>query len=133
MPDPGEDEAVVRRLVLEILEQRGYSVLEASGPEEALALAGARGNEVDLVLTDVVMPAMNGRELAERLAPLCPRAGVLYMSGHTEEAGVRRGALDPGRSFIQKPFTVEGLARAVREALDARVAELSLPVGATGN
>ncbi|HLF84940.1 MAG TPA: PAS domain S-box protein, partial [Blastocatellia bacterium] len=114
-----EDETAVRELAARVLRDRGYCVLEASDPSEALrAIAGA--DEVQLLVTDVVMPQMSGRDLAEHLAPLRPDMRVLYVSGYTDRAIVHHGVLDEGTPFLQKPFTAEALVRKVREVLDAR-------------
>ena len=91
--------------------------MAASGAE-ALALAERHEGPIHLLLTDVVMPEMNGRELARHLASLRPEVRVLYMSGYADEAIARHGVLDPGTAFLQKPFTPDGLARKVREVLD---------------
>jgi CheY-like chemotaxis protein len=96
-----------------------YLVVASNGGE-ALLLCERRGRDVDLLLTDVVMPGLDGRALAERLAPLCPAAKVLYMSGYTDDVIAHRGVIDAGTHFIAKPFTVDGLTRAVRSALDDR-------------
>ncbi|HWN08425.1 MAG TPA: ATP-binding protein [Pyrinomonadaceae bacterium] len=114
-----EDEAVVRDMAMEILVECGYSVLEAKDGAEALQLARQHAGEIHLMLTDVVMPRMSGRELAEQLALFRPEVKVLYMSGYTDDAIVHHGVLDEGTAFIGKPFTMEALAKKVRETLDA--------------
>jgi nitrogen-specific signal transduction histidine kinase/CheY-like chemotaxis protein len=119
-----EDEDQVRRIVQEILEQQGYDVLTAANGEEALRLAEVHGSKIHLLLTDLVMPQMSGRELAEELTTLQPKLKVLYMSGYTDDAIVRHGLLDASLSFIQKPFDVATAARKVREVLDSRVEQL---------
>jgi PAS domain S-box-containing protein len=113
-----EDEEAVCSLIRGVLESRGYEVLEAKGAHEALEIGERRKKHINLLLTDVVMPQMSGRELAEHLAPLRPETKVLYMSGYTDHAVVQHGRLDPGTNFLQKPFTPDGLARKVREVLD---------------
>ena len=125
-PSPGtetvllaEDEEVVRRLAREILSGNGYKVLEAGNGREALLLSEAHRGEIHLLLTDVVMPKMSGRELTERIRPLRPDLRILYMSGYTDDAILRHGVLEDGIPFLQKPFTPEGLARKVREVLDS--------------
>jgi two-component system, cell cycle sensor histidine kinase and response regulator CckA len=112
-----EDEGAVRRLTRELLEMQGYTVLEAAGGEEALRLS-AEGGQIDLLLTDVVMPRLSGRELAERLSAERPHLKVLYFSGYTDDIVVRHGLLEHGLAFIQKPFSQEALLRKVREVLD---------------
>jgi CheY-like chemotaxis protein len=112
-----EDEDEVRLLARDILQQLGYTVLEASNGHEALELS--RGRPVDLLLTDVIMPGMSGRELAEALRPGQPTMRVLYMSGYTADVLEPRALLDGDRLVIQKPFTAEILAQRIREALDA--------------
>src|SRR2546425_2677178 len=114
-----EDEQLVRLLARKILEHAGYAVLVASGGPDALRLAGQHRGPIDLLLTDVVMPEMSGRELMHRLAGHRPEMRVLYMSGYADEAVERHGVLDPGTAVIQKPFTPHGLARHGREVLDA--------------
>lgn len=112
-----EDEDAVRRLLGAVLRRAGYAVIEASGPTEALATWEAAGGAA-LLLTDVVMPTMDGRKLAAELARSRPELRVVYMSGYTEDVIVNR-ALDAGVSFLQKPITVDELLRTVRAALDA--------------
>jgi two-component system cell cycle sensor histidine kinase/response regulator CckA len=113
-----EDEQLVRLLTRKVLELAGYRVLVAAGGAEALVAAERHDGPIHLLLTDVVMPEMNGRELMHRLAQLRPDVRVLYMSGYADEAVARHGALDPRTAFLQKPFTPEGLARKVRAVLD---------------
>jgi len=117
-----EDEAAVRELAARVLRDYGYTVLEASDPSQALrAIDEHSADEVQLLVTDVVMPQMSGRDLAEQLAPLRPDMRVLYVSGYTDRAIVHHGVLDEGTPFLQKPFTAEALVCKVREVLDARV------------
>jgi len=113
-----EDEAAVRSLVRGVLEARGYSVLEAGRADEALLICQQNLGPIHLLLTDVVMPQMMGPALAESLQVLRPTMKVLYMSGYTDHAVFRNGALQAARSFIQKPFTPETLAQKVRWVLD---------------
>ena len=115
-----EDEDVVRTLACRGLREQGYTVLEARHGGEALRHLGEQARRIDLVISDVVMPEVSGRELGERLARLQPELPVLYMSGYTGDDVIQRGLLEPGAPFQQKPFTPEGLARKVREMLDAR-------------
>jgi PAS domain S-box-containing protein len=114
-----EDEPLVRGLAFRVLREQGYRVLEAANGVEAMRVAQMHaGEEIHLLLTDVVMPGMTGRELAENLEPLLPRMKVLYMSGYTDHAILHRGVLKEGMNYIEKPFTVDALAWKVREALD---------------
>ncbi len=115
-----EDEDSVRRLVRRMLRRGGYTVLEAGDGEEALAVAERHAGRIDLVVTDLVMPRMSGRELAASLATLRPDARILFMSGYTDEAVIRHGIQEPGTAFVHKPFTATALAERVRELLDAR-------------
>jgi PAS domain S-box-containing protein len=116
-----EDEEVVRALVRDILEGSGYTVLTASDGEEAQSVGRGHNAAIHLIVTDVVMPRMGGREAAETLAPHLPGVKVLYMSGYTNEAIVRHGVLDPGIPFLEKPFTPDALLRKVRRVLDPPV------------
>jgi len=113
-----EDAAPVRALARRILEARGYRVLDAPDGPSALDLSARHGGGIDILVTDVVMPGMSGRELAERLAPERARMKVLYTSGFTDDAMVRQGVLNAGVAFLQKPFVPDTLARKVREVLD---------------
>ena len=114
-----EDEDVVRRVTCTMLGKRGYRILVASNGEEALELATQYQGPIDLLLSDVVMPQMSGRELANRLRPLRPNARVLFVSGYIGDAVVHHGVVGAEVPFLQKPFTSESLARRVREVLDA--------------
>ncbi|MDH7490421.1 MAG: response regulator, partial [Anaerolineae bacterium] len=115
-----EDEANVRAIVTRTLTEQGYTVLEAADGYEALRLAREYKGEIHLLLTDVVMPQMGGKELSERFAAIRPGVKTLFMSGYTDNAIVHRGILDPGVVFLQKPFTAAALARKVRQVLDMR-------------
>jgi len=115
-----EDEETVRKLAMRLLKGQGYRVLEASDGGKAFLLCEKYKERIDLILTDVVMPGMSGRELAERLQKIHPEMKVLYMSGYTDNAIVHHGVLEEGINFMQKPFTLESLARKVREVLDKR-------------
>ena len=115
-----EDDDQVRALARETLEISGYTVLEAAHPEAAVTLAQQHGGALHLLLTDVVMPGMNGRALADRLLALRPGIKVLFMSGYPAAAVAPHGTLDPGTRLLQKPFTPGSLARKVREVLDTR-------------
>ncbi len=114
-----EDEDAIRRLTQRILQKRGYTVLAAAGGHEALALLANHGGPIHLVMTDVVMPGMNGRQLADRLAKSHPDTKILFASGYTDDAIMHHGVLDPGTNFLSKPYTVEDLTRKVRTVLDA--------------
>jgi PAS domain S-box-containing protein len=113
-----EDEAPVRSVARQVLERHGYTVLEAPSAEAALDIATRYSGTIHLLLTDVVMPGLNGRELASRLATLRPDARVIFMSGYTGDAVTRHGVLEPGSAYVQKPFTPDAIARKVREVLD---------------
>jgi CheY-like chemotaxis protein len=112
-----DDDAAIRRLVLQHLGRRGYVVLQAASGAEVLDLLG-RGHAIDLLLTDVVLPGMNGWELGRRVASSQPRARVLYMSGYAPDE--LRGAItDPGVAYIPKPFTPAQLIARIRAVLDS--------------
>jgi CheY-like chemotaxis protein len=114
-----EDEEMVRRLGRTVLQNNGYNVLEASNGEEGLRIAQEHGaKQIHLMVTDVVMPRMSGRELADCLEPIRPEMKVLYMSGYTDDAIIRHGVLEQGMAFIQKPFAPDALLRKVRDVLD---------------
>jgi PAS domain S-box-containing protein len=113
-----EDATAVRMAARQILERCGYSVLEAANGTDALTIA-QNGAVIDLLLTDVVMPEMSGRELVDRFARLRPNTKVLFMSGYTDDAIVRHGVLRPGTAYLQKPFSPDTLARKVRDVLDS--------------
>jgi len=113
-----EDEPAVRDLARDVLTARGYTVLVARLGAEALQICERHPGPIQLAVTDVVMPEMNGRELAQRLAVLRPGLKILYMSGYTDHAVVNHGVLDPGTVFLQKPFGPGVLVRKVREILD---------------
>jgi CheY-like chemotaxis protein len=117
-----EDEEVVREMASEVLRENGYHVMEAKHPEDALIMATQFDGRIHLMLTDVVMPQMSGRDLAEQITPLRPDMKVLYMSGYTDDAIVHHGVLEEGTAFIAKPFSIDGLARKLREVLDEAVA-----------
>ena len=114
-----EDQDDVRNLSLRILEREGYVVLSAASGQAALTLATSHDGRIHLLLTDVVMPGLSGREVAEQLAALRPGIRVLFMSGYTDNVIAQRGVLDPGMAFLSKPFTPETLAAKVRDVLDA--------------
>ena len=116
-----EDEPGVRELTNMVLSGRGYSVLEALNPQDAERLAASHGSEIHLLLTDVVMPGISGRELAKKLTARHPNLRVLYMSGYTYNVIAEDGTLEDGLSFLQKPFTPQILAQKVRETLDRAV------------
>jgi signal transduction histidine kinase/ActR/RegA family two-component response regulator len=114
-----EDEEAVRALLLDVLEGEGYSVLQAANGPEAIELCKTTRSKIHLLMTDVVMPGMSGKELVDRLVDNCRNVKVLYMSGYTDDAIVHHGVLNPGVAFLQKPFTPEGVMRKVREVLDS--------------
>jgi two-component system cell cycle sensor histidine kinase/response regulator CckA len=109
----------VRQVTRKMLEISGYTVLEASNSREAIDISEKHQDHIDLLLTDVVMPEIGGLKAAECLVPHRPEMKVLFMSGHTENAIVHHGILDPEIAFIQKPFTVSDLVRKVQEVLNS--------------
>ncbi len=113
-----EDEPAVLRLTKRLLGGLGYTVLTASTPAEAIRVAQAYGSQIELLVTDVIMPEMNGKDLARNLSSSCPRLRYLFMSGYTADVIAPKGVVEEGTNFIQKPFTKEALAAKVREALE---------------
>jgi signal transduction histidine kinase len=114
-----EDAASVRMVTRQVLERYGYAVLEAPNGDTALRLAAGHHGPIHLLLTDVVMPGLSGRQLAEQLAQLRPDMKVLYASGYADHAIVHHGILEPGIAYLQKPFTPDALGRRVRQLLDS--------------
>jgi CheY-like chemotaxis protein len=114
-----EDDDTVRSMTRQALQSLGYSVLEARGGNEALRICGSHSGAIDLLLTDVVMPGMSGRQVAEAIAKARPAIRVLYVSGYTDDAVIRHGVRRSEAAFLQKPFTQTALAQRVREVLDA--------------
>jgi CheY-like chemotaxis protein len=115
-----EDEEALRNVASRILTTAGYTVLTAASGEEALVTGAQHEGDIQLLLTDVVMPRMSGKALAQRLAKTRPALAVLYMSGYTDNAIGHSGVLDAGVHFLAKPFTADALARKVREILDGK-------------
>ena len=113
-----DDEAGIRSLIAKILRREHYSVLEAGTATEAAAIAATHGGAIQLLVTDVMLPDRNGRQLAERLVQALPKLKVMYISGFTDDESVRAGAFPPGARFLQKPFTLGALIGIVRETLD---------------
>jgi len=114
-----EDDDLVRNVTCSMLAAFGYSVLEAKTGDQALSLSERHAGPVHLVLTDIVMPRMDGKQLVGRISHARPGVRVMYMSGYTENAILHQGEIDPGTSFLQKPFGPEELAAKLRKALDA--------------
>lgn len=112
-----EDEQAVRRTACKTLERAGYRILQAAAPEEALRIFQQNADDIDLFLTDVVMPQMSGSELAERIRRIRPEIPILFMSGYTDEAVIRHGELAPNADFLQKPFSPAVLSRTIERML----------------
>lgn len=121
-----EDEPEVRSLVQKVLKMQGYTVLAAANAEEALRVSGDFRGEIEMMVCDVSMPGLSGKQLAERLAESRPETKVLFMSGYTDDTIVHHGILDPGIAFLQKPFTPQALARKVREVLETAPEEFKI-------
>jgi CheY-like chemotaxis protein len=115
-----EDEPALRELTCALLEDSGYTVIESTGVEDAIQTAKDLRRRIDLLLTDVVMPRLDGRELANQMGALRPGLKVLYMSGYTDDVIVHRGVLAQGMLLVQKPFTKSTLLQKVREALETQ-------------
>lgn len=114
-----DDDTAVRQVTARVLEREGYRVLQAGEGTEALRVAREHSGPLDLLLTDVVMPGMNGRELSEKLAVVRPETRLLYMSAYTEDEVILRGIRVSEVAFLHKPFGLKGLASAVRAALSS--------------
>jgi two-component system cell cycle sensor histidine kinase/response regulator CckA len=113
-----EDQPQLRAVTSEVLQDLGYTILDAGTPADALALCAAHASEIHLLFTDVVMPGMNGKELADRVLRLRPGIRTLFTSGYTADTIGPRGVLQPGVHFLEKPFSMDAVARKVREVLD---------------
>lgn len=120
-----EDESVVREVTRQVLEHAGYEVLESGDPCEALRLAAEYRGNIGLLLSDIVMPGMNGLDLAQRIQAIRPRLTTVFMSGYAENGMLRKAALDPGSTYIQKPFTVDMLLTSVAAAMGRNVTAAS--------
>jgi two-component system cell cycle sensor histidine kinase/response regulator CckA len=115
-----EDDDMVRTMTAEMLQAIGYTVLSTGSPSEALSFFEKGDAAIDLVITDVVMPVMSGKELSKRIEAIRPGVRVLFMSGYTTNVIAHRGVLDEGVYFIQKPFSTSDLARKINETINAR-------------
>ena len=122
-----EDDVLLRQLTSSVLRDCGYKVLAAADTEEGLALCRANLHDLRLLITDVMMPGMNGRQLAEQVEQNSPRTKVLYVSGYTNNAIVHYGVLETGLWFLPKPFSLSALVAKVREVLDAESPEQGAP------
>jgi len=112
-----EDDESIRKLLVRVLSQNGYSVLDAATPREAIKLCELH-RDIRLMLTDIIMPQMNGYELSKAVAALAPRMKVVFMSGYTDNALPRQDISEPGRVFLEKPLKVETVLRKIREVLE---------------
>ena len=113
-----EDETANLTLCKLMLEELGYEVMTAATPGEAIRVAGEHAGEIELVITDVIMPEMNGRDLVDQLHSRYPKLKYLFMSGHPDNVIARHGVLEEGVAFIEKPFSMGALAAKAREVLD---------------
>jgi nitrogen-specific signal transduction histidine kinase/ActR/RegA family two-component response regulator len=127
-----EDDEMLRDMAREMLEGYGYRIITAENGREAMKIADSHDGPIHLLLTDVVMPGMDGRELADQLQKKLPEIKVLYMSGYTANAIAHHGVLEENVEFIQKPFTQEGLAGKVREVMDQYGKADDMPIGQKG-
>jgi CheY-like chemotaxis protein len=112
-----EDEDMVRALMCEVLEREGYQVVACSHPAEGIEESKRHRGQIDLLLTDVVMPGMNGREMADRIHEIMPQLRVVFMSGYTEHALTQEGQVDPQFEYLQKPFTLKSLTQKLAKVL----------------
>jgi two-component system, cell cycle sensor histidine kinase and response regulator CckA len=112
-----EDEEMVRGLICEVLERQGFVVLPCAHPTEGIEVSKRHGGKIDLLLTDVVMPGMNGREMADRIQEILPQLRVVFMSGYTEHALTHEGRVDPKFEYLQKPFTLTALMQKLAKVL----------------
>ena len=112
-----EDEEMVRTLMREVLEREGYQVLSCSHAQDGIKVSKQHGGQIDLLLTDVVMPGMNGRDMASQILETLPELRVVFMSGYTEHVLIREGEADPHFEYLQKPFTLRTLLRKLERVL----------------
>jgi CheY-like chemotaxis protein len=127
-----EDEDIVRKTVVRTLQKKGYKILEADNAAAAVNVEAGHPGPIHLLLTDVVMPGMNGRQLASTIALRRPSIKVLYMSGYNADIIARKGILEPGTAFIEKSFTSSTLCHKVRRILDQKDSQISLFPGTNG-
>jgi two-component system, cell cycle sensor histidine kinase and response regulator CckA len=114
-----DDEPLIRALILKILRREHYIVLEAASAEEALNVASRHLGQIDLLITDVILPGLSGRALAELMFSGRPKLKIIYISGYTDDESVRRGSIPPGSKFLQKPFTLRALIGLVLAVLES--------------
>jgi CheY-like chemotaxis protein len=115
-----EDEDIVRGLLREVLERDGYEVLACAHPDEGIEASRLHGKQIDLLLTDVVMPGMNGRQMANRILETLPELRVVFMSGYSEHALTHEGQVDSQFEYLQKPFTLKALSKKLTHVLGTR-------------